>query len=99
VLNNHGGGIFSFLPVARVTDRLDECFATPQDFSIEFAARTFGLDYAHPQTNSEFTDIYNEALNSSRSIVIEIEGTRQDNLLLHRTLQAKMKALGTELFS
>jgi 2-succinyl-5-enolpyruvyl-6-hydroxy-3-cyclohexene-1-carboxylate synthase len=99
VLNNHGGGIFSFLPVARVTDRLDECFATPQDFSIEFAARTFGLDYAHPQTNSEFTDIYNEALNSSRSIIIEIEGTRQDNLLLHRTLQAKMKALGTELFS
>jgi 2-succinyl-5-enolpyruvyl-6-hydroxy-3-cyclohexene-1-carboxylate synthase len=99
VLNNHGGGIFSFLPIAKVTDKLDECFATPQDFSIESAARTFGLDYAHPETNREFTETYNEALGSNRSIVIEIEGTRQDNLLLHRTLQAKIKALGAEHFS
>jgi len=99
VLNNHGGGIFSFLPIAKVTDKLDECFATPQDFSIESAARTFGIDYAHPKTNREFADTYNEALGSSRSIIIEIEGTRQDNLLLHRTLQAKIKALGTEHFS
>ncbi len=99
VLNNHGGGIFSFLPIAKETDKLDECFATPQNFSIELAARTFGLDYAHPKTNSEFTDLYKQALSGTRSIVIEVEGTRQDNLLLHRTLQSKMKALGTEHFS
>ncbi|HWR01434.1 MAG TPA: 2-succinyl-5-enolpyruvyl-6-hydroxy-3-cyclohexene-1-carboxylic-acid synthase [Chlorobaculum sp.] len=99
VLNNHGGGIFSFLPIAKMTDKLDECFATPQNFSIELAARTFGLDYAHPKTNSEFTDLYSKALAGTRSIVIEIEGTRQDNLLLHRTLQSKMIALGTEHFS
>jgi 2-succinyl-5-enolpyruvyl-6-hydroxy-3-cyclohexene-1-carboxylate synthase len=99
VLNNHGGGIFSFLPIAKETDKLDECFATPQNFSIESAAKTFGLDYAHPKTNREFADTYNEALSSSQSIVIEIEGTRQDNLALHRMLQARMKALGAEHFS
>ncbi|NTW51768.1 MAG: 2-succinyl-5-enolpyruvyl-6-hydroxy-3-cyclohexene-1-carboxylic-acid synthase [Chlorobiaceae bacterium] len=99
VLNNHGGGIFSFLPIARETDRLDECFATPQEFSIESAAKTFGLDYAHPKTNGEFAELYKKALSGARSIIIEIEGTRQENLLLHRTLQAKIKALGTEHFS
>ncbi len=93
VLNNHGGGIFSFLPVAKVTDRLDECFATPQNFSIELAARTFALDYAHPITNREFTDTYKAALTSSRSVVIEVETTRPENLNLHRALQAKFKTL------
>ncbi|NTU57434.1 MAG: 2-succinyl-5-enolpyruvyl-6-hydroxy-3-cyclohexene-1-carboxylic-acid synthase [Chlorobiaceae bacterium] len=99
VVNNHGGGIFSFLPVAKATDRFEECFATPQNFSIASAARTFDLDYAHPQTNSEFADTYAESLKNDRSIVIEIEGTRQDNLLLHRTIQAKIKEIGTDYFS
>ncbi|MEI8031968.1 MAG: 2-succinyl-5-enolpyruvyl-6-hydroxy-3-cyclohexene-1-carboxylic-acid synthase [Chlorobiaceae bacterium] len=92
-LNNHGGGIFSFLPVAKATDKLDLCFATPQNFSIELAAKTFGLDYAHPHTNREFTERYKAALTSPRSIIIEVETNRQENLLLHRTLQAKIKAL------
>lgn len=93
VLNNHGGGIFSFLPIASQTDRLDDCFATPQNFSIEQTACTFGLDYACPDTNSDFTRIYTEALKRSQSLVIEIRSGRQQNLLLHRSLKAQLDPL------
>lgn len=90
VLNNHGGGIFSFLPIASQTDRLDECFATPQHFSIESAARTFGIDYACPETNGDFTQLYAEALTTKKSLIIEIRSDREKNLLLHRSLKAQL---------
>jgi 2-succinyl-5-enolpyruvyl-6-hydroxy-3-cyclohexene-1-carboxylate synthase len=90
VLNNHGGGIFSFLPIASQTDRLDECFATPQNFSVESAARTFGLGYACPATNRDFTKLYAEALERKESLVIEVKSDRQQNFLLHRAIKAKL---------
>lgn len=90
VLNNNGGGIFSFLPIASQTDRLDECFATPQNFSIESAARTFSIDYACPATNRDFTSAYAEALKQNKSLVIEVKSDRQANLNLHRTLKAQL---------
>ena len=93
VLNNHGGGIFSFLPIAAQTDRLDECFATPQNFSIESAARTFGLDYACPATNRDFTKLYADALKSNKSLVIEIKSDRQANLQLHRAVKAELDTI------
>jgi 2-succinyl-5-enolpyruvyl-6-hydroxy-3-cyclohexene-1-carboxylate synthase len=91
VLNNHGGGIFSFLPIAAQTDRLDECFATPQNFSIESAARTFGLSYECPETNHDFTTVYTEALKGNKSLVIEVKSDRQANLQLHRSLKAQLE--------
>jgi 2-succinyl-5-enolpyruvyl-6-hydroxy-3-cyclohexene-1-carboxylate synthase len=93
VLNNHGGGIFSFLPIASQTDRLDECFATPQNFSIESAARTFGIDYACPETNGDFTRLYAEALTAKKSLIIEIRSDRQKNLQLHRALKAQLDTI------
>ena len=93
VLNNHGGGIFSFLPIAAQTDRLDECFATPQNFSIELAARTFGLDYVNPATNRDFTNVYAEALKENKSLVIEIKSDRQANLQLHRAIKAQLDTI------
>jgi len=93
VLNNNGGGIFSFLPVAGYSDIFETHFATPQDYSVQSAAATFGVDYACPQTNAEFTELYTAASSSTRSIVIEIKGSRQENLLQHRALQERINVL------
>jgi 2-succinyl-5-enolpyruvyl-6-hydroxy-3-cyclohexene-1-carboxylate synthase len=93
VLNNNGGGIFSFLPVSECTDIFETHFATPQDYSIRSAAETFGIDYACPQTNAGFIEIYRTASCSSRSTVIEVKSSRQENLLQHRTLQARINEL------
>jgi len=96
VLNNNGGGIFSFLPVSECKDVFETHFATPQNYSIRSAAETFGLDYACPQTNREFRAVYRAACSSNRSIVIEIKGNRQENLLHHRALQARINALAAK---
>ena len=93
VLNNNGGGIFSFLPVSEYSDIFETHFATPQNYSIQSAAETFGVDYACPQTNGEFSEMYNAASASKRSSVIEIKGSRQENVQQHRALQAKISAL------
>ncbi len=88
VLNNNGGGIFSFLPVSAETDVFETCFATPQNFSIRAAAETFGLGYANPSTNREFSGNLAEAMKHGRSTLIEVTTTRSENLRLHNSLKA-----------
>ncbi len=98
VLNNNGGAIFSFLPVSECQDVFETHFATPQNYSIRAAAETFGLDYACPQTNREFSEAYRAACVSPRSIVIEVKSSRAENVLQHRALRRRIMGLATEYF-
>ena len=93
VLNNNGGAIFSFLPVSECQDVFETHFATPQNYSIRSAAETFGLDYACPLTNREFSEVYGAACSSDRSIVIEVKTSRTENVLQHRALRARINAI------
>ncbi|MEI6846948.1 MAG: 2-succinyl-5-enolpyruvyl-6-hydroxy-3-cyclohexene-1-carboxylic-acid synthase [Chlorobiaceae bacterium] len=99
VLNNNGGGIFSFLPVSECTDVFETHFATPQNYSIQSAVNTFGVDYASPYTNDEFITTYNTATESNRSTVIEIKGSRENNLLQHRALQERINNVAKKYLS
>ena len=87
VLNNGGGGIFSFLPVSGETDVFEQCFATPQNLNIRAAAETFGIGYANPRTNRDFSTCIAEALQADRSMIVEVTSSRQENTLLHRKLK------------
>lgn len=87
VLNNGGGGIFSFLPVAGEADLFETCFATPQELNIRAAAETFGLTYANPATNREFSECIASALTADRSMVVEVTCSREGNVILHRQLK------------
>ena len=49
VLNNDGGGIFSFLPVAEHKEFFEPYFGTPQGVGFGPAAEMFGLDYEQPR--------------------------------------------------
>ncbi len=98
VLNNNGGAIFSFLPVAECSDVFETHFATPQNYSIRSAAETFGLDYAAPQTNREFSEVYRAACNSNRSIIIEVKSSRAENVIQHRDLRERIMTLAEEEF-
>ncbi|MEE3121165.1 MAG: 2-succinyl-5-enolpyruvyl-6-hydroxy-3-cyclohexene-1-carboxylic-acid synthase [SAR324 cluster bacterium] len=79
VLNNHGGGIFSFLPVAEHEDFFESHFNTPHSLDFEQAAKMFGLDYFHPETMNDFENCYLKAVKRSGSSLIEIETNSQDN--------------------
>ena len=96
VLNNNGGAIFSFLPVSACSDVFETHFATPQNYSIRSAAETFGLDYAAPHTNREFSEVYRAACSSNRSIIIEVKSSRAENVLQHRALREQIMTLAEE---
>jgi len=99
VLNNNGGGIFSFLPVASEKDVFETCFAAPQSYSIKTAAEAFGIQCSSPATNRDFEECCRKAAASDACSVIEVKGNRQANVVLHRTLQSKITALGASCLS
>jgi 2-succinyl-5-enolpyruvyl-6-hydroxy-3-cyclohexene-1-carboxylate synthase len=86
VLNNDGGGIFSFLPVARHEEFFEPYFGTPQGVGFGPAAEMFGLGYEQHQTTGEFVDAYASACASGRSYILEVRTDREKNVRLHAEL-------------
>lgn len=86
VLNNNGGGIFSFLPVAARTDLFEDFWGTPHDLSFEKAAAQFGLHYEAPVSPDELERTYRLSQTEGRSTLIEIRTDRKHNHALHRQL-------------
>ena len=84
VLNNDGGGIFSFLPVAKRKEFFEPYFGTPQGVGFGPAAGMFGLRYERPETTAEFTEFYRKACARGFSTLIEVCTDREENVALHR---------------
>ncbi len=96
VINNDGGGIFSFLPVAAEGEPFETFFATPHGLAFEAFARGFGLDYRQPGSVAEFTAAYGDAAHGPRSTLIEVRSERRANRERHRHMVAAVgRALGT----
>jgi len=83
VLNNNGGGIFSFLPIAQFPEVFERYFGTPHNLTFEGAARMFGVNYAHPRTKEAFIESYRGANQNGQSTLIEITTGRNENYDLH----------------
>jgi len=93
VLNNDGGGIFSFLPVARHEEFFEPYFGTPQGVGFEPAAKMFGLDYERPATTAEFIEAYGSACARASSTLLEVKTDREQNVALHRRVLEEVAAL------
>ncbi len=88
LLNNDGGGIFHFLPVAGERDAFEEHVATPHGLDFACAAALYGCEYQRPGTppNCEPHSMRRSpptAPRSSRCAPIASE-----NLALHRRVAA-----------
>jgi 2-succinyl-5-enolpyruvyl-6-hydroxy-3-cyclohexene-1-carboxylate synthase len=86
VLNNDGGGIFSFLPVANHEEFFEPYFGTPQGVGFRPAAEMFGLQYERPETTEEFVELYRKACARDSSTLIEVRTDREENVRLHGEL-------------
>jgi 2-succinyl-5-enolpyruvyl-6-hydroxy-3-cyclohexene-1-carboxylate synthase len=91
IVNNTGGGIFSFLPIALHTPLFEEYFGTPHDLSFAQAAQMFGVEYAQPVGRDAFDAVYEEALEANRPVLIEVQTDREENLRLHQALQDQIR--------
>ncbi len=92
LLNNDGGGIFHFLPVAGEGEAFDEHVATPHGLDFERAAALYGCAYACPATVAELHAALERSLASERTTIIEVRTERQRNLELHRRVAEAVRA-------
>jgi len=90
VVNNDGGGIFSFLPISKYQDVFESYFGAPHEIEFKHAAQLFGIDYYHPETTDAFLVAYQSAINHQRSAVIEVTTNRDENYALHQALQKEI---------
>jgi 2-succinyl-5-enolpyruvyl-6-hydroxy-3-cyclohexene-1-carboxylate synthase len=91
VVNNDGGGIFSFLPIAECTDIFDEYFGTPHGLTFEKAAAMFGLRYYQPKNSAELREHIKRSRSKGQATLIEVITSREDNIRLHNEIQRKIR--------
>ncbi len=91
IINNHGGGIFSFLPVADHTTHFELLFGTPHGLKFNALASMFGLDYYQPKSMKEFSSIYKACQKGTAANLIEVHTNREENVQFHRTVQDEIQ--------
>ena len=95
VINNDGGGIFHFLPVAQQTAIFERYFGTPHGLGFGHAACQFELRYECPKDLPALSSALDAARAAAGSTIIEVATGREENLRIHRELQqAVVAALG-----
>lgn len=86
VINNDGGGIFNFLPIADHAAMFEPYFGTPHGLEFEKVAAMFGLTYVQPAGMAEFGAAYAKSTAGQRSTVIEVRTNREENVTMHRVM-------------
>jgi 2-succinyl-5-enolpyruvyl-6-hydroxy-3-cyclohexene-1-carboxylate synthase len=88
VINNDGGGIFSFLPQSACGDQVAEYFFTPHGLDFRGAAEMYGCVFTRVASWEQFRSAVVASLHAQRTTVIEVPSNRRRNLDLHRHIWA-----------
>jgi 2-succinyl-5-enolpyruvyl-6-hydroxy-3-cyclohexene-1-carboxylate synthase len=92
-INNDGGGIFNFLPIAQHAARFEELFATPHGLDLEGAARLCGAEFTRVSDAKALRAALQRPAKGLR--LLEARTERAANVTQHRALQeAVIAALG-----
>jgi 2-succinyl-5-enolpyruvyl-6-hydroxy-3-cyclohexene-1-carboxylate synthase len=86
VVDNHGGGIFSFLPQAGALERerFELLFGTPRPHNLEAIALAFGHDATTVSTLEELRSAIDKGLShEGLSVIVASVPTREDNVRVH----------------
>jgi 2-succinyl-5-enolpyruvyl-6-hydroxy-3-cyclohexene-1-carboxylate synthase len=103
LLNNDGGGIFDFLPVAsaeqplgtRHADVFQEHIATPHGLDFARAAALYDCGFERPGQLADLEAAVRRSIRCGGTQIIEIRSDRMQNLALHRRVtDAAVRALG-----
>ncbi len=97
LLNNDGGGIFHFLPVAGARDAFEQHVATPHGLDYAHAAALYGCGYERPADLEALGEAVQRSAGGQGTTIIEVQTNREANLELHRRVaQAATLALRGE---
>ncbi|USK74590.1 2-succinyl-5-enolpyruvyl-6-hydroxy-3-cyclohexene-1-carboxylic-acid synthase [Peribacillus frigoritolerans] len=86
LVNNDGGGIFSFLPQANEREHFETLFGTPHGLDFSHTAQLYGGKYNKVQNWDEFEKVFTESFEIQGLKIIEVPTERETNLQKHRNL-------------
>jgi 2-succinyl-5-enolpyruvyl-6-hydroxy-3-cyclohexene-1-carboxylate synthase len=89
VINNGGGGIFSFLPIKEQDDVFEDYIAGAHPWEFSKAAEMFHIPYTRL---SNFGELH-KALREEKTAILELPSDRAQNLLIHETIDKKSQEL------
>ncbi len=87
IINNQGGGIFSFLPISEEKDLFEEFVAAAHEYSFDNIAKTFSIPFFY----ADSWDSWSLAIKEQKSCIIECRTSRKENVHHHETIYAKVK--------
>jgi 2-succinyl-5-enolpyruvyl-6-hydroxy-3-cyclohexene-1-carboxylate synthase len=86
LINNDGGGIFSFLPQATHPEHFEQLFGTPTGLDFRPAIQMYGGSYIQINTWEEYRKAVQQSLDQGGLQVIEVVTERASNVSMHRQL-------------
>ena len=86
LVNNDGGGIFSFLPQANEREHFETLFGTPHGLDFSHTAQLYGGKYNKVQNWDEFEKVFTGSFEIQGLKIIEVPTERESNLQKHRNL-------------
>jgi 2-succinyl-5-enolpyruvyl-6-hydroxy-3-cyclohexene-1-carboxylate synthase len=86
VVDNGGGGIFSFLPQAEHRAHFEELFATPQPVDLDALAAVHRVPVTHVDKASELTPAIRASLDAGGVRALIVTTDRADNVARHRAV-------------
>jgi len=86
VVNNNGGGIFSFLPQANDDQNFERIFGTPHNINLVDLCGAYGLGHSLVETNGDLGPALTAARLSGGIQVIEARTVRAENVSIHRKI-------------
>lgn len=90
LLNNGGGGIFSFLPQADEPEYFEELFGTPHGLDFHHVAELYGLGYRQIDGWEAFRSAVRASIAAPGVTLLEVRTDRRANVALHRDLWASV---------
>ena len=99
VLNNNGGGIFSFLPQHSHPEYFEKYFGTPHGLTFEHAATLYKLEYNHIASWTEFRKVVLGHLDSPGTKIVELSSDRERNVELHHHISTEVTKAAEQIIS
>ena len=92
LLNNDGGGIFSFLPQAADPEHFEALFGTPTGLDFAHFAALYGAQYTRVSGWDEFRAAVQAGVGGHGLHIVEVPTERASNVALHREFWPRVNA-------
>jgi len=86
LVNNDGGGIFSFLPQSTYSEHFEHLFGTPTGLDFRPVVQMYGGKFQRAETWQDFHMAVDHALTLGGLHVVEVATQRSSNVSMHRHL-------------